>query len=215
MTDTSLPTRGLSRDAKRRLHRVAWHIVGLFPLAWLVFDYWFGLLGPEPIRAIILRTGKSAIILLVASLAVTPLGYLTGWKPLVNWRRPLGLYAFMYVCLHLLAFVWLDYRFVWPLIVEEIVARRYALVGFAAFLLLIPLALTSTKASQKRLGKKWKTLHKLVYLIAILAVIHYIWLVKNAYAQPLLFAGLVAVLLVMRLPAVRQGLIRLRRSLAR
>jgi sulfoxide reductase heme-binding subunit YedZ len=214
-TPTQAGKRGLSRDTQRKLHRIAWHAVGLFPLAWLLFDYWFGLLGPEPIRAIILRTGKAAIILIVASLAITPLGYLTGWKQIANWRRPLGLYGFLYVCLHLLAFTWLDYRFIWGLIVEEIVKRRYALVGFAAFLLLIPLALTSTKGAQKRLGKRWKTLHKLVYLIAVLAVIHYIWLVKNAYAQPLLFAGLVAVLLLMRLPDVRKALIRARRALSR
>jgi sulfoxide reductase heme-binding subunit YedZ len=99
-----------------------------------------------------------------------------------------------------------------PLIVEEIVARRYALVGFAAFLLLIPLAVTSTKGWQKRLGKRWKVLHKLVYLIAVLAVVHYIWLVKNAYTQPLIFAAAVGLLLLLRVPAVKQALLRARRK---
>ncbi|MBP8950322.1 MAG: sulfoxide reductase heme-binding subunit YedZ [Candidatus Promineofilum sp.] len=200
----------LSREGRRRLLRAAYHAVGLFPLAWLIFDFWFGLLGAEPIRAMILRTGKAAIILLTLSLAATPAGYIFRWKEATLLRRPLGLYAFMYVCLHFLIFIWLDYALIVPLIVEEIVARRYALVGFAAFLLLIPLAVTSTKGWQKRLGKRWKTLHKAVYLIGVLAVVHYIWLVKNAYTQPLLFAAAVGLLLLLRVPAVKQALLRAR-----
>jgi len=173
---------------------VAYHAVGLFPLAWLLFDFWFGLLGPEPIRAMILRTGKAAIIMLTLSLVATPAGWLLRWKDATTVRRP----------------VWLDYALIVPLIVEEIVARRYALVGFAAFLLLIPLAVTSTKGWQKRLGKRWKMLHKLVYLIAVLAVVHYIWLVKNAYTQPLIFAAAVGLLLLLRVPAIKQALLRAR-----
>jgi sulfoxide reductase heme-binding subunit YedZ len=203
--------RRLSREGRRRLLRVAYHAVGLFPLAWLLFDFWFGLLGAEPIRAMILRTGKAAIILLTLSLVATPAGWLFRWKDATTVRRPLGLYAFMYVCLHFLIFIWLDYALIVPLIVEEIVARRYALVGFAAFLLLIPLAVTSTKGWQKRLGKRWKVLHKLVYLIAVLAVVHYIWLVKNAYTQPLIFAAAVGLLLLLRVPAVKQALLRARK----
>ncbi len=201
----------LSREGRRRLLRLAYHAVGLFPLAWLIFDFWFGLLGAEPIRAMILRTGKAAIIMLTLSLACTPAGYLFRWKEATLVRRPLGLYAFMYVCFHFLIFIWLDYALIVPLIVEEIVARRYALVGFAAFLLLIPLAVTSTKGWQKRLGKRWKLLHKLVYLIAVLAVTHYIWLVKNAYTQPLLFAGAMGLLLLLRVPAVKQAILRARK----
>jgi methionine sulfoxide reductase heme-binding subunit len=205
------PAGRLSRSASRRLLRLAYHAVGLFPLLWLLYDFWFGLLGPEPIRAMILRTGKAAIIMLVLSLAATPAGFILGWKQANVVRRPFGLYAFMYVCLHLLIFVWLDYAWMLSLIVEEIVARRYALVGFAAFLLLIPLALTSTKGWQRRLGKDWKRLHKLVYLIVVLAVIHYIWLVKNAYTQPFIIAGVVAFLLLVRLAPVKQAILRLRR----
>ena len=201
----------LSREGRRRLLRVAYHAVGLFPLAWLIFDFWFGLLGAEPIRAMILRTGKAAIIMLTLSLACTPVGYLFRWKEANLVRRPLGLYAFMYVCLHFLIFTWLDYALILPLIVEEIVVRRYALVGFTAFLLLIPLAVTSTKGWQKRLGKRWKTLHKVVYLIGVLAVVHYIWLVKNAYTQPLIFAAAVGLLLLLRVPAVKQAILRARK----
>lgn len=218
-TDAVLPAAGrsrrLSREASRRLLRISYHAIGLFPLLWLIYDFWFGLLGPEPIRAMILRTGKAAIIMLVLSLTATPAGFMFGWKQAHVVRRPFGLYAFMYVVLHLLIFVWLDYGWVMPLIVEEIVARRYALVGFAAFVLLIPLALTSTKGWQRRLGKNWKRLHSLVYLIAILAVIHYIWLVKNAYFQPLIFAGIVTFLLLVRLQPVRLAFVRLRRRVSR
>ena len=203
--------RRLSREGRRRLLRVTYHAVGLFPLAWLLFDFWFGLLGAEPIRAMILRTGKASIVMLTLSLVCTPAGYLFRWRDATTVRRPLGLYAFMYVCIHFLIFVWLDYALIVPLIVEEIVARRYALVGFAAFLLLIPLAVTSTKGWQKRLGKRWKTLHKVVYLIAVLAVVHYIWLVKNAYTQPLLFAAVVGLLLLLRVPAVKQAILRARK----
>lgn len=214
MIEQPLPGTNTRPRRGRDWHRLGWHLAGLFPLAWLVFDYWFGLLGPEPIRAIILRTGKSALIMLVLSLACTPAGYVLGWKRAANWRRPLGLYAFMYVCLHLLAFVWLDYSFMWQPIIEEVIERRYALVGFAAFLLLIPLALTSNRWSQRRLGRRWKTLHRLVYLIAVLAIIHYIWLVKFSFAQPALFAAAVGALLLLRLRPVRQAIARRRRQAA-
>ena len=203
----------LSRESQRRLLRAGYHAVGLFPLAWLIFDFWFGLLGPEPIRAMILRTGKAAIIMLTLSLAATPAGIIFGWKQAAVVRRPLGLYAFMYVCLHLLIFVWLDYGFMMALVVEEIIKRRYAVVGFTAFLLLIPLAITSTKDAQRRMGKRWKSLHKLVYLVAVLAVIHYIWLVKNAYTQPLIFAAVIAFLLLVRTEPVRQFFLTARRRI--
>ncbi len=203
----------LSREAQRRLLRLAYHAVGLFPLAWLLFDFWFGFLGPEPIRAMILRTGKAAIIMLTLSLAATPAGIIFGWKQATVVRRPLGLYAFMYVCLHLTIFVWLDYGFMMTLIVEEIIKRRYAVVGFVAFLLLIPLALTSTTNSQRRLGKRWKSLHQLVYLVGVLAVIHYVWLVKNAYTQPFIFAGIIGFLLLVRVAPIKQWLIATRRRI--
>lgn len=203
----------LSRDGRRRLLRVLYHAIGLFPLAWLIFDFWFGFLGPEPIRAMILRTGKAAIIMLTLSLAATPAGFILGWKQAQIVRRPLGLYSFMYVCLHLTIFVGLDYGFMWRLVIEEIILRRYAVVGFIAFLLLIPLAITSTKDAQRRMGKRWKALHKWVYVVAVLVVVHYIWLVKNAYNQPLIFATLIGILLVVRLGPIRQFFVTTRRRL--
>ena len=119
-------------------------------------------------------------------------------------RKPLGLYGFMYVCLHLLTFVGLDYQFDLGLLYGAIFEKRYALVGLAAFSILIPIAITSTKGWMKRLGKHWKTLHKGVYLVAPLAVVHYIWLVKADYRQPLAFGAVVVVLLALRLPVVKK-----------
>lgn len=202
-----------TRETRRRLLRLAVHAVGLFPLAWLLFDFWFGLLGPEPIRAMILRMGKAAIIMLTLSLACTPANIIFGWKQAVTLRRPLGLYAFLYVCLHLMIFVWLDYGFMMRLIVEEIILRRYAVVGFVAFLLLIPLTVTSTKGAQRRMGRRWITLHKLVYLVGVLAVIHYLWLVKNAYTQPLIFAALIVFLLLVRVDPIRRFFLTTRRRI--
>jgi sulfoxide reductase heme-binding subunit YedZ len=125
-------------------------------------------------------------------------------------RRSLGLYAFFYACLHLLTFVGLDYGFDARLIWDAVVEKRFVLVGFSAFLLLLPLAITSTRGWQRRLGRRWTRLHRLVYLAAPLAVVHFVWLVKSDIRRPLLFAAIVAALLALRLPPVRRAIARLR-----
>ncbi|MCC7359187.1 MAG: sulfoxide reductase heme-binding subunit YedZ [Anaerolineales bacterium] len=145
-------------------------------------------------------------MLLVLSLACAPLNSLLGWRWAIKLRRPLGVYAFLYVCLHLLTFVGLDYGFDPDLLYGAIFEKRYALVGFAAFCLLLPLALTSTTGWQRRLGPRWKALHKLVYVVAPLAVFHYLWLVKSDIRDPLFFGALVGLLLLFRLPAVKRPL---------
>lgn len=205
----------LDRKQKNRIIRVAGHIGSLIPLALLIYDYYFGLFSPDVIREITLRTGKAAIILLVLSLAITPLNILFGWKQLFPLRRIFGVYSFMYVAMHLTIFVYLDYGLSWPLIQEAIFEKRYALVGFIAFLILLPLAITSTRWSMKKLGKKWTTLHKWVYLAGILAVLHYILLVKNAYTQPFIFAVILGVLLTVRIGPIKQWIIRQRRNLGK
>ena len=136
-----------------------------------------------------------ALVFLVLSLACTPIYTLFGFKPALKVRRALGLYAFFYASLHFLTFVGLDYQFDIGLLKEAIFEKRYALVGFAAFLILIPLAVTSTKGWMRRLGKKWKHLHKLIYLAGLLAVVHYIWLVKSDIRVPLEYALVVVLLL--------------------
>jgi sulfoxide reductase heme-binding subunit YedZ len=180
------------------------HLGSLAPLAVLLWLYFTDGLTVNPIQDITFRTGKAALVLLVLSLACTPLNTLFGWRAALKLRRPLGLYAFLYVCLHFLTFIGLDYGFNLKLIQGAIFEKRFALVGFAAFLILLPLAVTSTKGWQKRLGKLWKTLHKGVYLAAPLAVIHYVWLVKSDVREPLAYGAVVAVLLLVRLGWVKR-----------
>lgn len=185
--------------------RILTHVGAIIPLIWLLWDYWFNNLTVNPIQDITFRTGKPALILLVLSLACTPVNTLFGFKQVLPLRKPLGLYAFMYVSLHFLIFIGLDYGFNWGLLYEAIFEKRYALVGFAAFLILLPLAVTSTQGWMRRLGKNWKRLHRWVYLAGILAVVHYVWLVKADIREPLLYGTAVALLLILRLPAVRKA----------
>lgn len=184
--------------------RILTHVGALLPLALLILDYSQDRLGVNPIQDITLRTGKYALVLLVLSLACTPVNTIFGFKPVLRLRRPLGLYAFMYVSLHFLIFIGLDYGFDLALIREAILEKRYALVGFVASLILLPLALTSTKGWMRRLGKYWKRLHRGVYLAALLAVVHFTWLVKSDIREPLLYGVVVVGLLVMRISGIRR-----------
>lgn len=190
--------------------RILVHVGALIPLALLLWDARTNNLTFNPIQEITTRTGKTALILLVLSLVCTPLNTLFGLKQVLVLRRPLGLYAFGYALLHFGIFVWLDYGFDPQLIGEAIAKKRYVLAGFAAFLLLLPLALTSTKAAMRRLGKQWKPLHRLVYVAALLVILHYVWLVKADVRQPLAYGAVVALLLVLRIPAVRRKIISFR-----
>ena len=193
----------LKERLKKDGFRFLVHAAALTPLLVMLWDYWQGNYLVDPIAEVTSRTGKTALILLVLSLACTPLNTLFGFKAAIKVRRALGLYGFMYVCLHFLVFVWLNYGLDWGLIVSAVLEQRFVLVGFAAGVLLAPLALTSTKGWMKRLGKNWKRLHRLIYLIAGLYITHYLWLVKD-YREPLIYAGIVVFLLIMRIPAVRK-----------
>jgi sulfoxide reductase heme-binding subunit YedZ len=184
--------------------RMAVHVGALVPLAALVWSYTHDQLTADPIRAIILRTGKTALILLVLSLACTPASSLLGFKSALKVRRALGLYAFLYAAIHLSVFVGLDYGFDVALLKGALLERRYAFVGLAAFLILLPLAITSTKGWMKRLGQTWKKLHRWVYLAALLVIVHFVWLVKADIREPLMYGAVVVVLLIFRIPRVRQ-----------
>ena len=197
-------TRRTARKTLARLLTIAIHIGALIPMASLLWDFWSYQFGADPIREITLRTGRSALTLLVLSLACTPLHIVLGWEQLIRLRKPLGLYAFLYACFHGLTFVWLDYGLQPGLISEAIFQKPYALAGFVTFVLLVPLALTSNRWSMRKLGRKWKQLHKLVYLIAALALLHFFWLVKGAYTQPLMYAGVVGLLLLMRAKPIKE-----------
>jgi len=187
-----------------RLLKWGAHLAALTPLAVILFLAWQGRLTANPIQDITLRTGQTALVLLVLSLSITPLYTAFTLKELLPLRRRLGLYAFFYATLHFLTFVGLDYGFDAGLLKEAIFEKRYALVGFAAFLVLLPLAVTSTKGWMRRLGKRWKALHRWVYVAALLVIVHYVWLVKADIRLPLLYGAIVGILLALRIPAVAQ-----------
>lgn len=184
---------------------VVWALC-LAPAAWLAFDAATGRLGANPIEAVLLRTGWWTLVLLLASLAITPLRRLSGLGRLVRFRRLLGLFAFAYGTAHLLGYVVLDQWFAWPYIAEDIAERPFILAGFAAWCLLLPLAATSTRGWIRRLGRVWGRLHRLVYVAASLGVLHFYWKVKADTREPLVFAGVLLLLLVARVPRVRDAL---------
>lgn len=194
----------LDRKAKQQILRIAAHVGSLSMLAVLIWRYYNNDLTADPVRFLLLQTGEWSLGLLVLSLAITPVVMLTGWKQIMPWRRIFGVYAVLYVFLHLMVFAWLDYGLNWDFIVQGIAEQNFVLVGFLAFVLLLPLAITSNKWSMRKLGKKWKTLHKLVFVIIVLALIHFFWLVKNVYYVPILYASVVAVLLLLRWKPVKQ-----------
>jgi sulfoxide reductase heme-binding subunit YedZ len=186
------------------LGRIATVLV-LIPLALLVYDGFTGNLGVDPVEAIERRTGWWALTFLLATLAVTPVRRLTGWNRLITVRKTLGLASFGYVCLHFANYIVLDQWFGWSYIVEDILERPFITAGFTAFLLLIPLAATSTRSAIRRMGKRWQRLHRLIYLAAPLGVLHYFWLVKADTRPPLLYAAILFTLLAFRLRLRHSG----------
>jgi sulfoxide reductase heme-binding subunit YedZ len=185
--------------------QIVTHLGALAPLAVMIWDGAHHGLTANPIQSLTFRTGKTALVLLVLSLCCTPLNSIFGFHEAIKLRRPLGVYAFLYALGHFSIFL-LDYNFDPSMIYDAIFEKRYALVGFAAFLILLPLAITSTKGWQKRMGKSWTKLHKWVYLAALLVIVHFIWLVKADIRQPLEFGAVVVALLVVRIPVVKRAL---------
>ncbi|MEW6683377.1 MAG: protein-methionine-sulfoxide reductase heme-binding subunit MsrQ [Nitrospirota bacterium] len=193
----------------KRLFRNGWTTPGikpavfglcLVPLLWLVWDGVSGNLGANPIETAVRRTGVWALNFLLISLAVTPARRLPGCSRLILFRRMLGLFAFFYGCLHLMMYVGVDQFFAVEDIVKDVIKRPFITVGMASFVLLIPLAVTSTNRMIARLGgARWRRLHRLVYLIGIGGVLHYFWLVKADIRSPLIYAGLLVALLGARM----------------
>ncbi len=193
--------------------RVAVHVGALTPLGRLVWDGTHRHLTANPLQAIAQRTGKDALILLVLALACTPLNATFGLRWAVPPRRTLGLYAFFYACLHVTVFildyfVLVDFPFRWEALQQQVIEKPYILAGMGAFSLLIPLAITSTKGWQRRLGKRWRLLHRAVYVAAPLAATHFLWNAKGGGArfEPLAYGAVIALLLVLRLPVLRRWL---------
>ena len=171
----------------------------LVPLARLIVLGVSGGLGANPIEFITRSTGTWTLVGLLLTLSITPLRRLSGQTGLIRYRRMLGLFSFFYACLHFVTYLWLDQFFDPAAIARDIVKRPFITIGFSAFVLLIPLAATSTHAMMRRLGRRWQQLHRLVYVIALLGVTHYLWLVKKDMTEPLIYGGVLLLLLALRL----------------
>ena len=184
---------------RKRVAKALVFAIALIPVAMLVRGFLTESLGVNPAETIQLATGRWALRFLLISLAVTPVRRLTGWNIVIQYRRMLGLFAFFYATLHFLSYWAFDLGFAFAAMIGDILKRPFIALGFTAFLLLVPLALTSTKGWIRRLGKKWALLHRLVYIAAILAVIHFAWKVKVFTGDPVLYAVLLTLLLGFRL----------------
>ncbi|MGO9862573.1 MAG: sulfite oxidase heme-binding subunit YedZ [Terriglobales bacterium] len=185
-----------------RLTKIALFLAALIPLARLVWKYFHDALGANPIELITHSTGDWTLILILTTLSITPLRRITRQYWLIGLRRMIGLFAFFYGTLHFLTYIWLDKFFDVHDMLHDVAKRRFITVGFSAFVLMIPLALTSTKGWIRRLGgKNWQRLHRLIYLTGILGVVHYIWLVKADLRKPIEYGIALSVLLLYRVGA--------------
>lgn len=214
---TMEPRTAGSERALRRKRNINWlwwvaNAAAAWPLVLMIWEYNQGTLGIDIVNAVNNRTGRAAIILLMASLACTPLSTLFGWRLVLTLRKSLGLWAFFYACLHLLNFVGLDYAFNLSQIFQDaILSKPYILAGLMCLLILLPLAVTSTRGWMRRLGRSWKRLHRLVYAAGVLAVLHFLWQAKAAERwEPLLYAVGLGLLLVLRIPSVRHWIVQMR-----
>jgi sulfoxide reductase heme-binding subunit YedZ len=186
--------------ARRRLVALLIFAASLVPLLLVVADALRGRLGANPIEAILNRFGYWTLVFVLLALVPTPLQRLSGWTWIAPHRRMIGLFAFFYACLHVATYVGVDQFFDWRAIVADVAKRKFITIGMLAFALLVPLALTSTDGSVRRLGyARWKRLHRLVYAAALCGVVHFTWRVKADLREPLLFAAALAVLLAVRL----------------
>ena len=182
------------------------HVSCWIPFIILIWDFFHNNLTVNPIQEATFRTGKTALTLLVLTLAVTPINTIFGFREVIKVRRPLGLYTFFYASIHFLIFVGVDYNFNWNYIKDALFEKRYAYIGFTAFMIMLPMALTSTKGWQKRLKLNWKRLHKFIYVVGLLVVTHYMWAVKSDIRIPLIYGAIIISFLILRIPAVRKKL---------
>ena len=173
-------------------------ILSTIPFLIIIYKIFFNKLGPEPVKEITHFTGEWTLIFICLTLAMSPLKKLTNLNFWVKGRRILGLFVFFYASLHLLTYVGIDYRFSWQPIFDDVVKKKYIFVGFAAWLLLIPLTLTSSQKMMLLLKQNWKKLHRLIYVIAIFGSLHFIWLSKTIYFKPLIYFVIITILLFLR-----------------
>lgn len=174
-------------------------IICLWPLGTIILDIYYNDLGAEPVKKIMNHFGEWTLIFICLTLALSPLKRITNLSFWIKFRRMLGLFVFFYATIHLLTYVGLDYRFDWEPIINDVLKKKYIFIGFSAWLLLIPLAITSSQKMIKLLGRNWKNLHRLVYVIAIFGSLHYIWLSKTIFFKPLIYTLIIVVLLALRI----------------
>ncbi|MDO8753958.1 MAG: protein-methionine-sulfoxide reductase heme-binding subunit MsrQ [Anaerolineales bacterium] len=193
--------------------QIAIHVYAWSALVWIIYQLLTGSFSINPIQELEQRTGRHAITLLVLSLLCTPIHTVFKWSEPLKRRRTLGLYTFMYATIHVIIFVDLDYGLAWSRLIQELIEKPRLIVGLIAFTLLTPLAITSFDIWKKRLGKNWKRLHRLVYLIAPLAFLHYVWSKKGdllslqgEVAKPLIYGLIIAIFLIFRIPLIRKAL---------
>jgi len=174
-------------------------ILSTIPFLFIFYKIYFNKLGPEPVKEITHFTGEWTLIFICITLSMTPLKRLTNLNMWVSFRRMLGLFVFFYASLHLLTYVGIDYRFSWKPILNDVFKKKYIFIGLAAWVLLIPLAITSSQKMIKLLKNNWKKLHRLIYIIAIFGSLHYIWLSKTIFFKPLVYLVIILVLLALRI----------------
>ncbi len=191
--------RNRQRSLFSRLSKPAVFALSLLPVLLLSWQLWHNQLGANPIQAILHSLGLWGLRFLWLTLALTPLSVWCGWTWTARFRRMLGLFAFFYISLHIAFYIAIDQGFDWPGIWEDITRRTYIILGMTGFVLLVPLAATSTKAAMRRLGRSWKRLHRLVYPAAILASIHFWMSVKADWREPAVYAAILGILFLLRL----------------
>jgi len=174
-------------------------ILSSLPFLLISYKIFFNKLGPEPVKEITHFTGEWTLIFICLTLSMSPLKQFTNSSVWISFRRMLGLFVFFYATLHLLTYIGIDYRFDWSQILDDVVKKKYIFIGFAAWLLLLPLAITSSQRMMLLLKKNWKRLHRLIYIIAIFGSLHYIWLSKTIFFKPLIYFIIIIVLLALRI----------------
>ena len=182
----------------KKYYKPSIFILSLIPFFLILYKITFNKLGPEPVKEITHFTGEWTLLFIIFTLSMSPLKKITKLNIWISFRRMLGLFLFFYATLHMLTYVVIDYRLDLQSISKDIITKKFIFVGFAAWVLLLPLALTSSKRALIYLKDKWKKLHRLIYIIAILGLVHFIWLVKKDLTEPLIYAVIILILLLFR-----------------
>ena len=183
----------------KKYYKPSIFVLCTIPFLFIFYKILFSKLGPEPVKEITHFTGEWTLIFICLTLSMSPLKRFTNLSIWISFRRMLGLFIFFYATLHLLTYIGLDYRFDWNPIFDDVVKKKYVFIGFAAWLLLVPLAITSSQKMIKLLRSNWKKIHRLIYLIAIFGSFHYIWLSKTIFFKPLIYFIIIVFLLLLRI----------------